>query len=317
MATDLGQYGSGQKPADEPPLRSRRRLTGRHLVAVPLVLLLVDASVLGARLHARSARDADPARVAAAFFDAVAGDRAPGAAALTRLPAGVDARFSPADLQAQGGITSPAVTAVTRHGDRTTVSVTYTLAGLDAHSELVLARSYDGLLHAPTWRIVGGLPVVHVRAAPFEPTATVDGRPVPLRRGSADVTVLPGLVQVRLAAHPPAGDAVSTVSATGNGTLVRFPPTLDNLVEGRLEGLIEAAVLAQAPSDVIPGGPEAFAVFLGDDGSTITFRGHITSAGVVDADGQELGPTPTVQFSGTAVAAAEHPTITHLTVSRP
>lgn len=226
--TDLGQYGSGEEPTYTPPVRQPVRLTRRHLLAVPVILLLVEGAFLGARLHTRQGHDTDPERVASAFFTAVSTDHAAAAAALTRFPPDVDTRFTQDDLREQGGITQPTLTRTVRHGGRATVTVAYTVAGFLVHSDVALARTYEGFLHAPTWRIVGGLPVLHVRAEPFETTAIVDGRRVVLRRGAADVTMLPGVVRVQLPALPPAGAAAVTVSASGDGTLVRFPSTLEH-----------------------------------------------------------------------------------------
>lgn len=277
MTTDLGEYGSAEEPvlapmAQPPP---GPRLTRRHLVAIPLVLLLVESVVLGERVHAQGGRDADPVRVATGFFTAVQTDQAAAAAALTRLPPGVDARFTQADLRAQGGIARPMVTANVRRGDRATVTVAYTVAGFVVHSDVVLARTYTGLLRAPTWRIVGGLPVLHLRAAAFETTATVDERPVRLHRGAADVTVLPGVVQVGLPAMRPAAAEATTVSAQSDGQVVRLSAVLDPTDESALEGLIADAVVNDDPGAVV-GGTEYFDIdFRLDDDATITFHGRV------------------------------------------
>lgn len=278
MTTDLGKYGGDEEPPYAPPVvRPHRGLSRRHLVVVPLVLLLVEGVFLGERLHARHGRDADPARVAAAFLTAVQRDRAAAAAALTRLPADIDARFTQEDLGAQGGIAQPEVTRTVRRGGEATVTVAYTVGGFVVHSDFVLARRYEGFLHAPTWRIVGGLPVVHVRGAPFETTAQVNGRLVALHHGTADVTVLPGVVQVNLAAFPPAAATTNTVAATGDGTVVRFPAILDTDHEQQLEGSIDDAITRNRG--------RAFPYFLGsdlditlsDDAQTVTFSGRLHS----------------------------------------
>jgi hypothetical protein len=315
VTTDLGEYGDGEEPAYAPTEQPRRRprLTRRHLVAIPLVLLLVEAAFLGERLHAQRGLDADPVRVASAFFTAVQTDHAGAAAALTRLPASVDARFTPADLRAQGGIDRPMVTRSTRNGDRATVSVAYTVAGFLVHSDVVLARTYDGFLHTPTWRIVGGLPVVHVRAAPFETTSSVDGRRVALHRGSADVTVFPGIVQVSLAAFPPAASTTNTVSATGEGTVVRFPAILDTETELLLEETISAAI-RQDRGAAFPyylGSDPT--VTLGDKAKTLAFRGQLQRALLTPDPNSGLaravsGPS----LSGTATYANSRFTITEL-----
>lgn len=132
--TDLGEYGCGEQPAYEPPVRPRRRVTRVRVVAIPLVLLLVEGVVLGERIQARLGRDADPVRVATAFLTALENDDAAAAAALTRLPAGVDTRFTLADLRAEGEIERAMVTGSRRHDYRTTVTVAYTAAGVAATS---------------------------------------------------------------------------------------------------------------------------------------------------------------------------------------
>lgn len=313
MTTDLGDYGRGGEQAYEPPVRPRVRLTRRHLVAVPLALLLVEGVVLGGRLAARHRTDADPVRVAAAFFAAVASDEAATAAALTRLPDGIDTRFTEADLSAQGGITRPTVTAATEHGDRAVVTVGYQVAGVPGGSDLVLTRTYDGLLHAPTWRIVGGLPVLHIRAAPFETRATVNRRPVALHHGSADVTVLPGIVQVDLPARPPAASQASTVAATAAGTVVRLPATLDAGYRQQLESVIATMV---APTygffrDAADG--LQFEVGVGGDVTMVAFTGQLAFPPAVDAaTGAVLEQPPDVPVTGTATYTGSGFRITEL-----
>lgn len=315
MTTDLGEYGSGEEPVSAEPDQPRQspRLTRRHLVAVPLVLLLVESVFLGERIHAQHGRDADPVRVATAFFDAVQTDHAAAAAELTRLPTDVDTRFTQTDLTAQGGIARPTVTTVVRRGDRATVTVAYTVAGFAVHSDVVLARTYTGLLHDPTWRIVGGLPVVHVRAAPFETTAFVNDRRVVLRQGSADVTVLPGLVQVRLAALPPAGSSVQTVSATGKGALARFPATLDVELEFQLYTTITEATNAQDPAAGLDfSGTPDLDVRLSDDASRVTFNGRLTGPTRYDPATGEPVSAPGPAVSGSATFADGQFTVTAL-----
>lgn len=313
MTTDLGDYGGDEAPTYEPPVRPRTRLGRRHLVVVPLVLLLVVAVVLGERLHALHGSDADPARVTTAFFTAVESDHATVAAALTRLPAGVETRFTQADLRAEGGIVRPMVTGTVRHGGRATVTVAYTVAGFVAHSDVVLARTYTAFLHAPTWRIVGGLPVVRVRAAPFETAAQVNGRLVVLHHGAADVTVLPGVVQVRLAAFPPAGDSIQTVSATADGPVVRFPPTLDVQLEFQLYTSITEAANEQDPATAFDyGGTPDLDIRLSDDARRVTFSGHLPGPTRNDPTTGAKVSAPGPSVSGTATYAAGQFTVTEL-----
>lgn len=303
MTTDLGEYGSAEEPVlapmAQPPHGSR--LTRRHLVAIPLVLLLVEAVFLGERVHAQHSRDADPVRVATAFFTAVASDDAATAGALTRLPADTDTRFTPADLRAQGGISRPLVTGSTRHEDRATVRVTYTVAGLPAHSDLVLARSYDGFLHAPTWRIVGGLPVLHIRAAPFEKSASVGQRPVPLHQGAADVTVFPGVLTVEVSATPPAASAVQTLAATEDGSVVQIPATLDAAYQQQLIATITESVKAAGLLRFPLSGSSQLDATVGEDGRTVTFTGSLLLADypTINTSATE-SPDLNVSFSGTA-----------------
>ncbi|HEY5336457.1 MAG TPA: hypothetical protein VIJ71_10630 [Mycobacteriales bacterium] len=316
MTTDLGEYGSGEKPVLAPmePPRRASRLTRRQLVAIPLVLLLVEGVVLGERIHAQRSRDADPVRVASAFFAAVASDDAATAAALTRFPAGVDTRFTSADLRAQGGIIRSTVTRSARDGDRATISVKYVLAGLDAHSDLLLARSYQGFLHAPTWRIVGGLPVLHIRAAPFEPEATVDGRELLLKRGTADVTVLPGLVTITLQAIASAAPAATTIAADAEGRVVSLPATLDPALAAELENMIGVAVDSKYPGTDV-GGTDYFDVGfqIGDDG-TVTFHGQVPVGARSDnATGMEvIGGR--VSVSGTATYGGGGLSLIHIQI---
>lgn len=301
MTTDLGEYGTGEEPTYRSPGRRPRRLTRRHLVAVPLVLLLVEAVVLAGRLQTQHHRDADPVRVATDFFSAVANDDAVTAGALTRLPAGIDTRFAPEDLRAQGGITLPTVTGSSRHDDRATVTVTYTLAGLPARSDLVLARTYDGFVRAPTWRIVGGLPVLHIRAAAFEREATVDGREILLRHGAADVTVLPGLVTISLPAIVDAAAAATTISATADGSVVRLPATLDPTLADELQGTISGAVVDKYPGAQVGGtAHQHFDFQIGDD-ATVSFQGQVPlDAGFDNQTGELMSPSHFVSVSGTA-----------------
>lgn len=308
MATDLGEYGSGEGPVYVPPVRPRARPTRGQFAAIPIVLLLlvVEVVVLGGRLQARQGRDADPARVATAFFTAVRDDQAAAAAALTRLPAGTDTSFS----TAKGEVTRPVVTGIVRHGDRATAVVRYAVGDV-AQSAVVLARSYDGFLHAPTWRIVGGLPVVHLRTAPFETTSSVNGRRVTLHRGAADVTVLPGVVRVTVAAHPPAAATGDIVFAASDGTVVRFPATLDVGSEDQLSERIFHAAVAQDPSaKFFDTGSQNLDVRLNGDGWHVTFSGRLSSLenDPITGPAVRLGPT----VSGTATYAGGQFTVTQL-----
>lgn len=310
--SDLGEYGSGEDHGYQTPIPPRLRLTPRHLVLIPLVLLLVDGVVLGERIQAQHGRDADPGRVATAFFTAVASDHATQAADLTRFP-DADTRFTAADLRAEGGISRPTLTGIARRGDRGTVSVSYTVGGSVAHSDLVLARTYTGVLHDPTWRIVGGLPVVQVRAATFETTCYVNGRKLLLQHGAADVTVFPGLVTVRLPAHLPAGPAAQTVPATAGGTVTRLPAMLDADLQSDLDKRVYQAVVAMKAGTFVTTGAVDLDFHLGADPSHITFNGSFPFGTTVDATtGATLSSSPAVPVSGTATYAAGIVAITKL-----
>lgn len=116
--------------------------------------------------------------------------------------------------------------------------------------------------------------MVHVRAAPFETTSSVNGRRVSPQHGSADVTVLPGVVQVKLAAFPPAGSTSAIVAATDDGTVVRFPATLDAQIEHQLHHKILEATATQHPGTAFKyGGQPDLDVRLSDDASRVTFSG--------------------------------------------
>lgn len=321
VAVDLGTYGEAPAalPKPAPPVaprsqRSRRRTRRTLLVGALAALLAADLGLLVG--HAR-VQDSGPVAAAGSLLAALGRGDGADAARLVVPPAG-PSRLTAADARAQRGRLA-AVRALDRSGDTATVQVAFDSAGVgrSGHSlVLTLRRSGGGLLSAPRWWVVAGLPVLHLATAGYETGAVVDGRPLPLTGGRADVTVFPGQVPVGLTVAPPAGAVSTQVDALTSAPAVVLQPGLDAQTEDELSHVVARRLIpggeaVEGPNAVHPSHVDIDHASIGADGRTLRFDGVLDM--LVRA--QTAYDTPTLSLSGTATYADGTLTLTSLQAS--
>ncbi len=308
MTTDLGVYGDPRLPAERvppPPTARPRRSAGPRLGVVVAAVLIAEGLALAGRITLEHTAAADPATTARQLFTALARDDADTARGLVVGMGPGTTLLDLTALHSEGAVQFARVSAVSSHGDAAAVTVTYVIGGLTSTTVLRERRQRTGPLHAPRWRVVGGLPVLHVTAPAYEPTVTVAGHPVPLRDGAADVTVFPGIVAVALPAHLPAGDAAQTVAATGDRVPVALTVLPDSTVFQQLENAVSAQLLPGLLADGAQAGSSpdlsisVDEVLLEADGTTLTFTGEIVEGGPAGPSAATT-TTSTRTFGGTA-----------------
>jgi hypothetical protein len=244
------------------------------------VVLVSDGSLIGRYVSTEQA----PAQVVLAFYrDLAAGDGAAAAAAV-QAPPGLS-ELTPADAAFQHRLAGPSlpqlVGHVQRHGATALVTVAYPQVEHAPRLVLELRRVRRNALRGPRWQIIGGLPVIVVRAPAFEQRALVDGRPVALSQGVARVVVFPGEVSTALPAAGVAA-AVSQTSQVLYDATETVTPAVKQDVESDLLTVLSPRLLA-SPAVHDAFGGESYTVILdmlgvASDGRALSFAGQVFGA---------------------------------------
>jgi hypothetical protein len=298
VTLDLGAYGNAAGnppgPFDQPGRRPTR--VGALVVAL-LVMFGVQVTTL-VESTSVAASATGPAAAVTGLFAAIGRDDGASAAGYLDLRPG-STRFTDADLRAQTAPAAVEVLAVHRVGVDATVTVGYDLLGNQARSTLALHRSAGRLFTAPRWRLTGGLPVLQVQAPERASTVSVDGRPLALVGGIGEVTVLPGVLGVRLDADLPAAAAEDLVTASGRIVLARLVPDADPQVVRQLDTAVTSQVLTRLEAGLVDTAlfPALGTIDLESDGQTLVFIGHVVG---VSGSGGQVALRNKLEIIGTA-----------------